>query len=463
MTTYQNVKVKKKNIDDVIINGSLWAAIWHMAWPLLIQMSTVSIASFCDVWVAGRMGSDVQAAIGICGQIWFFMILATVALSAGTTALVSRYWGARDVDMASKAASQSMIFAFIFGTVSAIAGLAAARLLLGLLGASPAVKELGWQYMSVDMLSQLPFTIVWISHSIWRAKGNARVPMMIWILLTLVIISLDLGLCIYPFQLGIRGIGIAWVTAAVIGMILNLVLLKRTELAACVDFKGLLKSGLERSWLMRILKIGLPACATDLAWIGGCFALFLIFARTSNPTACQASWAVGFRLEEIVSCLPIHALSTAVATIVGQNLGARKPDRAEKAGWQVVMVGVLFTSLVACGLYFGATPLASLMSQDPQVIKYTADYFRIIGLSQPFLALWLILFGAMQGAGYTSWPMWASLVSLVVLKLPLCWYLTIVMGDGPTGCWLGIALSTGILGILACWRYASGTWKEQKI
>lgn len=459
----QNVESDKKNLDDVIINGSLWAAIWHMAWPLLIQMSTVSLASFCDVWVAGKMGSEVQAAIGICGQIWFFMILVTVALSSGTTALVSRYWGARDLETAAEAAKQSMMFAFIFGTLSAATGLIAARFLLGALGASPEVQELGWQYMSVDMLSQLPFTIVWVSHSIWRARGNARVPMMVWILLTVIIITLDFTLCIYPFQMGIRGIGCAWVAAAVVGMTLNLVLLRGTELSACVDIKQLWETGFKKSWLFRILKIGLPACATDLAWIGGCFALFLIFARTANPTACQASWTVGFRLEEIVSCLPLHALSTAVATIVGQNLGALKPERAEKAGWQVAIAGVLFTSFVAAGLYFGARPLAALMSMDPQVVEYTTSYFKIIGLSQPFLAAWLILFGAMQGAGYTAWPMWASLVSLVILKLPLCWYLTVVMADGPTGCWWGIACSTALLGILAAWRFSTGVWKSQKV
>src|SRR5690606_38776688 len=114
-------------LDDVIVNGSTWAAIWYMSWPLLLQMSSVSLASFCDVWVAGRLGSEVQAAIGICGQIWFFMIIATVALSAGTTALVSRFWGARDLDMAVVAARYSMQFGLIFGVCSAIVGLAIAR------------------------------------------------------------------------------------------------------------------------------------------------------------------------------------------------------------------------------------------------------------------------------------------------------------------------------------------------
>lgn len=463
MTTCQNLEKKKFDLDDVIVNGSTWAAIWHMSWPLVIQMSTVSIASFCDVWIAGKMGSNVQAAIGICGQIWFFMIMLTVALSAGTTALVSRFWGARDFKTAEEAARQSMIFAFCFGTLSMIGGLIVCRPLLALLGASEEVQRLGWQYMSIDLLSQLPFTVVWITHAIWRAMGNARVPMINWAIMTTIILVLDYSFCIQPFQMGIGGIGLAWFIASLVGMTLNLIFLRKTKLAEAMTFKSMFESGLSRLWLMRLLKIGLPACVTDLAWVGGCFALFLIFAQTENPTACQAAWAVGFRLEEIVSCLPVYALSTAVATIVGQNLGAKKPDRAEKAGWQVAMVGGLFTLVVGIVLFLGAERFSSLMSSDPVVIAYTAQYFQVVGLCQPFVALWLILFGAMQGAGYTYWPMWASIVGLVLVRLPLAWFLTLKFNDGPLGCWLGVGFAAILLGILALWRYSTGVWKTQKV
>ncbi len=463
MTTCQNLEKKKFDLDDVIVNGSTWAAIWHMSWPLVIQMSTVSIASFCDVWIAGKMGSNVQAAIGICGQIWFFMIMLTVALSAGTTALVSRFWGARDFKTAEEAARQSMIFAFCFGTLSMIGGLIVCRPLLALLGASEEVQRLGWQYMSIDLLSQLPFTVVWITHAIWRAMGNARVPMINWAIMTTIILVLDYSFCIQPFQMGIGGIGLAWFIASLVGMTLNLIFLRKTKLAEAMTFKSMFESGLSRLWLMRLLKIGLPACVTDLAWVGGCFALFLIFAQTENPTACQAAWAVGFRLEEIVSCLPVYALSTAVATIVGQNLGAKKPDRAEKAGWQVAMVGGLFTLVVGIVLFLGAERFSSLMSSDPVVIAYTTQYFQVVGLCQPFVALWLILFGAMQGAGYTYWPMWASIVGLVLVRLPLAWFLTLKFNDGPLGCWLGVGFAAILLGILALWRYSTGVWKTQKV
>lgn len=463
MTSCQDIETKDPVLDDIIIRGSTWQAIWHMVWPLLLQMSSISIASFCDVWVAGKLGSDTQAAIGICGQIWFFMIFMTVALSSGTTAIVSRYWGARDLDTAVTTAKQSMLFGLIFGAVSAGLGLLVCRPLIASLGATPEVQELGWQYMRVDLLSQLPFSVIWVSHSLWRAIGNTKVPMINWMIMTVMIIVLDYCLCIQPFQMGIGGIGLAWLSASIVGVILNIIMLRRTELADCARFRKLAKEGIKKEWFKKIISIGIPACITDLAWVGGCFVLFIIFARTSNPTACQAAWGVGFRLEEIISCLPVYALAAAVAPIIGQNLGAKQPERAEKAGWQVALVGLAFTTVVAGILFFGAEPIARQMSSDPVVVEYSKQYFQVVGLSQPFVALWLILFGAMQGAGYTAWPMWAGVISLTCLRLPLAWFLTVDYFDGPMGCWIGLALASVVLGVLAAWRYNTGVWKNTKV
>lgn len=463
-----NLEINQNNEKDAVITqGSTWAAIWHLAWPLMGQMSVIALASFCDVYVAGKMGSDVQAAIGICGQIWFLMMLVTVALSVGTNALVSRYWGAKDMDMAVKAARQAMTFGFVFGGVSAACGLLAARPLLVLLGASSEVQKLGWDFISVDLLSQIPFTVVWVAHSIWRSKGNARVPMVNWIIMALIVVSLDFALCIHPFQIGISGIGWSWVVAAVVGTIINVVLLKKTEMRECVNFKLMVKEGLSKDFMWRLLKIGIPACINDLVWIGSCCTFFLIFAQTKNPTACQASWAVGFRLEEIVSSLPLHAFSMAVATIVGQNLGAKQPQRAQRAGWQVAALGAGYTSLMAVILICFGAEIAKHMSKDTLVLKYVKDYLQIVGVAQPFVALWMILYGAMQGAGYTIFPMWMSVLCLLLLRLPLAYYLTKTyfygVEDGPIGCWISVAISAAIIGLLACWMFISGKWKTHKV
>lgn len=454
---------KEQRADDVITRGTTWAAIWHMSWPLLLNMCTISVASFADVWVAGKLGSDTQAAIGICGQIGFFMIMLAVALSAGTTALVSRFWGAGDYKGAVEAARYSLIFAFIFGCVSSASGLLVARPLVRMLGAAPDVEHQGWQYLKWDLLSHIPFTMLWVANSIFRAKGDARVPMITWILMTTLICALDVGLCLGPIKMGIAGIGLAWLIAGTVGVLFSLYVLARSELKEALNLKGSFEKEKSKEWLLRLLRIGIPACIQDLSWVGGNFLLLIILAHTKDPTSAQAAWGVGLRVEEMIGGMPIYALSMAVGTIVGQNLGAKQPERAVKAGWHVAAIGAGFNVVVATVLFFFAREIASMMSSDQKVIAFTCDYLRVIGLCQPFVALWLILFGAMQGAGYTRWPMIASTLVLTLFRLPLAWHLSVTQNWGPTGTWVAVSISVFIVGMLAVWRFQSGVWKEQKV
>ena len=456
-------KKKPDNVNNIIVSGSLKKAIWILSWPLMVRMSAVSIASFTDIFIAGKLGSEAQAAIGICAQVWFFLLMITVALSAGTTAIVSRYWGAEDKENAIEAARHSLLFAVLFGSLTIAVGLMVARPLLSLLGASQAVVEIAWTYIRIDILSQLPFTIIWIAHSILRAKGDTKSPMFNWVLMTISIVSLDCLFCLSPLNMGVEGIAWSWLITSMFGVMLATHKLMESDIGECLNPKRTLSKGFSSTWLVRLMKIGLPACISDLAWTLGCFALFLIFATTSHPTECQASWAIGLRMEEIVSYMPIYALSTACATIVGQNLGAGNSERAKEAGWIVCLAGVMFTLIVALTVTMLAEPIALMMSTDALVVEYTTRYFQIIGLSQPFVAIWIILFGAMQGAGYTKWPMWVSIFGFAVLRLPLAWLLTNNVSDGPVGCWVAFATTSVVLAILTIKKYNSNQWQLQTI
>lgn len=449
--------------DDIIITGSTWTAIWHMSWPLFLNMATISFATFADIWVAGKLGANSQAAIGLCGQIWFFMIILTVALSAATTALVSRYFGARDLETTIEAARQSIVFATIFGIISCIAGLIVCRPLLHWLGASPQVEELGWSYLRFDLVGQIPYTVLWVANSIFRAKGNARAPLVVMAIVTAMVIVLDFILSLWPFHLGIQGIGMSWLIAGSVGFAISINLLKSSELGPCLDLRPVFAKGLSKEWFVRFMRIGIPACMEDLCWVGGNLVFFLIFAHTSDPTSCQAAWAVGLRLEENLAGMPIYAFAMAVATIVGQNLGAGLPERAERAGWHVAGLGACLNLVVGLILFFAAQPIAQMMSTDKMVILYSSQYLQVLGLSEPFVAVWNILFGAMRGAGYTRWPMLTAIIVLILIRLPLAWYLTICLHLGPIGTWYSIAITAVLIGGVAAWRFYTGVWKLQKV
>ncbi|MBX9724044.1 MAG: hypothetical protein K2X81_21740, partial [Candidatus Obscuribacterales bacterium] len=241
---------------------------------------------------------------------------------------------------------------------------------------------------------------------------------------------------------------------------LSLYFQSKSEMKECLSLKG---PGFSKDWFIRIMKIGIPACVQDLAWVGGNFILLYILARTMYPTECEAAWAIGLRIEETLGGMPIYALNAAVATIVGQNLGAKKPDRAERAGWLVTGTGAAYNLLVGIVLFFSAQSVASLMSKDPLVIKYSTEYLQIVGLSQPFVAIWLCLVGALQGAGYTKWPMIATIVALIVFRLPFAWFLTITCGMGPAGTWISLACSSMLVGLALVWQFKRGTWKTQEV
>jgi Na+-driven multidrug efflux pump len=207
----------------------------------------------------------------------------------------------------------------------------------------------------------------------------------------------------------------------------------------------------------------LPASVEDVAFLLGNFAMFVIFSPLSNPTACQASWAVGLRVDETVFVMPIFALKLAAATIVGQNLGALQAERASKSAWRLAFCGAGFGIFMAILWFIGAKFMSSSMSSAPAVIQATVSYFLILGPSEPFFACWFILFGAMQGAGYTRLPMIISLTSLIAIRLPLAWILSINMHMGIQGCWWSIAITQVVLAFAALWLFRHGEWQKQQI
>ena len=451
---------KHLSTDALIVSGSLWRAIWQLSWPLYLNMMIISIATICEIWVGGHLGSAAQAAIGLGGQIWFFMIILVVALSAGTNALVSRFWGAGDIKNAVLAARQSLMFSLFFGIFSCLAGLVACRPLLHALGASAEVEELGWNFLRFDMIGQIPITIHWVSNSIFRARGNTIVPMFTMLFVVTLVVALNITLCIYPFHFGISGLGVSWTIASCLGVALSLYLQSRDKLKACLALDG---PGMSKEWFVRIMKIGIPACIQDFAWVGGNFVLLYILARTLHPTACEAAWAIGLRVEETLGAMPIYALGTAVATIVGQNLGAANPKRAERGGWHVTAIGAGYNCIVGIILLLAAGRISAMMSTDPLVIEYSTQYLQIVGISQPFVAAWLILSGALQGAGYTRWPMIVTVLTLVVFRLPLAWFLTVTMGLGPIGTWVSLAASSVIVALVLIAQFKRGSWKLQQV
>lgn len=242
-----------------------------------------------------------------------------------------------------------------------------------------------------------------------------------------------------------------------------LIALRKSELGAALAFDRDHRLNFDLAWFWRIMRIGFPVCLQDLAWVSGNFLLFAIFALCPDPTSLEGAWAIGLRVEDVLAGMPIYAISMGAATIIGQCLGAGKPQRAEKVGWHATLYGASLMLLVGGFMFAFSRPLAFSMSDSASSATAAASYLSIVGLSQPFQLTWVALFGCMEGAGYTRVPMLASFVFLVLVRVPLAYFLTIEAKMGAEGTWLAIALTSALGAIIGILLFRRGTWKLNRV
>jgi putative efflux protein, MATE family len=427
-----------------------------MSWPLVITTVTYSFVGITDLYVAGTLGSASQAAVGLSEQILFVFTLFIMAAGTGTTALVSRYWGSGNVGRAQRFSAQSLTLAVAMGVILCVCANICAHFMVGFFSESPDVKSIGALYLGLYSLYMIPWSIVSISNCSFRAVGDAKTPLYVVGTMAMIQISGDFLTVIYNWpvpNLGVAGIAYSAMLAALVGAVISIVRIMRSPLAG--SLKKLFP--IVPTMVKRIVKIGIPSAFQRMAWTYSVFIVFFILARCPQPTEALAAWTVGMRVEALMF-MPVMALSMAVAAIVGQNLGAKEIDRAYNAGWKVAWIGISMLAFVATIVFFMAETIAQNMSRDPGTIAIVSSYLKINALSEPCLALGMILSGALQGAGDTRTPMWITIFTNWVIRLPLAYWLAIVLKLGPAGVWWAMTLSVVTMGFLVAWRYRERAW-----
>jgi len=451
----------KENNKTELITGNLWRAIWVMSWPLLITTVATSFGGFTDLYVAGYLGSASQAAVGLSEQIIFMFQLFLMATGTGTTAIVARHWGAGNRKRATRFVAQSLVLSVTLGIVLTILALLTAHFAIGVFNKSPEVQSLGATYLSLFGLAMIPMSICYIANASFNAIGDSKTTLSIVMLMMTLQISGDLLTVVYdwPFPgLGIRGIAYAALAGATAAGIFAVYRIATSPL------KDALKMMVPVSIRMirRVVDIGIPSAFQRIAWSLSVFVLFFILTSCKYPTEGQAAWTIGMRVEGL-TFMPIMALSMAVASIVGQNLGARNLDRAISAGWRVTWIGTGMLTVMGILMFVFAEPVARFMSRDPITQGFVVSYLQINALSQPFLAQGMILSGALQGAGDTKSPMWIAFFSNWIVRLPVAYVLALVLNMETAGCWWSMTISCTIMGLLCAWRFKSLAWTKAHV
>lgn len=451
----------KNQVRERIITGNVWTTVWWLAWPSLITMVLQTANGLIDGLFVGRLGADALSAVGIASQVMMILMCISTAVGVGTTALVARFVGAGEMGEAEHTARQSLLLAVIISGIAGAGAYLTGPMLMKWMGGTGEALRLGTLYLDILLVGVTPFFLMMILTGIYRGLGDTRTPLIVMAVATAVSLIGDYLLIfgIGPFpRLGVAGAGIATLTSRVVAMTLFLVYLPKSHLPKCLHGRWCPSW----TWIKRILNIGAPAAVQGLLRTGALMTYFRILGLTPEANYAIAALTIGIRMEAL-AFMPGFAFSVAATSMVGQNLGARQPDRAEKSAWAAAWQGVWVMGGMGLLFIIFAHPIAHAFTPDPKVVPLAASYLWLNGITEPFLALAMVLTGALQGAGQTRLPTAATIVTLWFVRLPLTYYLAITMKLGAWGAWAAMSGSTLLSGlaILAVFKWSN--WKDTEV
>jgi len=437
--------------------GPISRAVIFLAIPMVLEMSMESIFVVVDMFFVGRLGPYAQATVALTESLITIVYAIAIGLSIGVTAMVARRIGERDPAGAAKAAAQAIWLGFGFAALLGVLGAVLAPRLLAAMGADADVLQRGVGYTRVLLGGNASVMLLFLINAIFRGAGDAAIAMRaLWLGNAFNIL---LGPCFIfglgPFpELGVMGAAVATTTGRAIG--------------ALYAFSRLLKPGarvrLDRSHarpdarvMWRLIR--LSASGTLQIFIGVASWIGLIRILSTFGSQALAGYAIGLRVI-LFALLPSWGLSNAAATMVGQSLGARSPERGEKAVWIAARYNLYF--LTAIGLVFLvlAPQIAGLFSKDLEVQRYAVACLRIVALGFPAYAYGMVITQSFNGAGDTWTPTMLNLFIFWLWEIPLGWFLAKPAGFGPTGIFISIAIAYVSLAGVSALLFKRGRWKR---
>jgi putative MATE family efflux protein len=464
MSTNSSPLRRRNEATAIITSGHIWSAVWYLAWPSAISTFIMMVYNLINrAFLSHIPNAEASlAASAIGGNALNFQLALLFGLSAGTSALVSRSLGEDRVDNATQAARQSLIMSIVAAVMTGVPLVLCARHLALAIGATGAAVPLATDYTAIISCASIPLFMNMIATSILRSQGDVRSPLYAGAAVILVNVLLDWILIfgvagIHP--MGIRGAAIATGISRVVGMALTLWFVSRSAL-----HEALTHWRLDLSWLVRIWKIGWPASGQNLVMTLGSAGFLRILGMLPHDQAiaAQASYGVALALEAI-AFQPGIAYSMAATPLVGQNLGAGKPERAVHSAWVAAGQAAAIMSLIATLFVLIPQYLAAPFSSEAALTPLLVAYLRINSFSEPFLALNMVLRGALQGAGNTRMPALITVASMLLIRLPLQWLLAIHLGMGAPGAWWAMSLTCCLSGALMALWFRFGNWLNTQV
>jgi putative MATE family efflux protein len=439
--------------------GGLNRAVFLLAVPMVLEMLMESVFGIVDVFFVGRLGPDAVAAVGLTESMLTVLYAIGLGLALPTTALVARRIGEKRPEEAARTAVQAIAVGLVVAVPCSALGLVGARALLSVMGAPASVIALGWGYTAVMLSGSVSILLLFLINAVFRGAGDAAVAMRSLWLANGVNLVLDPCLIfgIGPFpELGVTGAAVATTIGRSLGVVYQLRALARAGGRVRVERRHL---RFDRVIALRLLRLSIGGTGQFL--IGTASWLGLMRILTPFGATAVAGYTIALRII-MVTILPSWGMSNAVSTLVGQNLGAGKPNRAERAVWIAGVYNMVFLLGVMAVFLWDAERLIAIFSDDPSVQALGATCLRVVSYGYAFYAWGMVMTQAFNGAGDTTTPTVINLFCYWLFQIPFA--LALAKADyGPIGVFLAITVAESLLAVVALLVFRRGRWKGNAV
>jgi len=438
----------------------LGRAIFLLSVPMVLEMAMESIFAIVDIFFVSKLGAETIAIVGITESVMTIIYALGIGIGTAATAIISRRIGEKDPQHASHAAGQAIITGSFISILLAIAAIIYYKDILLLMGMNEAAVDEFGSYTLVIMSTNLVIMLLFINNAIFRSSGDAAISMKVLAFANSLNIILD-PVLIFGWgpipAMGITGAAIATSVGRGLGVIYQFYLL----------YRGKHRIGLKLSYLVPDLKailnlLKLSAGATGQYLIATSSWIILVRVISLFGSQVVAGYTIAIRIM-FFTLLPSWGVSNATATLVGQNLGAEKPDRAERAVWITGLVNIALLGII--GLVLAMTPsyFIKLFIDDAEVIAYGSSCLRILSYGYIAYGLGMVMVNSLNGAGDTVTPTWINFFCYWILEIPLAYYLAVGLNLEENGVFISILVAEVAMTTSALYFFRKGRWKDKKV
>jgi putative MATE family efflux protein len=438
------------------VRGPVGRTIVMLAVPMVLEMVLESVFAVVDIFFVSRLGADAVAAVGLTESLMVLIYTAAIGLSIGVTATVARRIGEGDADGAATATVQAIVLCAFISAIVAIAGSLNAHALLRLMGASDEVVRVGGGYASVMLAGNAAILLLFLLNAAFRGAGDARIAMRVLWFANSINLVLDpcliFGLGPFP-ELGVTGAAVATTIGRGAAVLVQIATLLRGSgrLRVRARHVGIRPAVMAR--LVRLSSTGtLQVFIGEASWIG------LVRLLSGFGSEAVAGYTITFRIV-LFALMPAWGLSNAAATMVGQALGARMPDRAERSVAIAGVMNVAFCGIAGLLFLLAAPWIVSLFGADAATAEYAVRGLRIMSAGFCFYAYGMVLTQSFNGAGDAWTPTMLNLVCFWLWEIPLAWLLAVRAGLGPDGIFTAVAIAFCTLTVASAALFRRGRWK----